>query len=72
MKKKYDLRKDRADQKSLEARLSGADLVLLGLGMIIGAGIFAMPGKAVQIAGPSLVRQQNMHAQSYVTVKSKK
>ncbi len=34
--------------------LSAWDLTLLGVGMIVGAGIFAMPGTAVRETGPAL------------------
>ena len=44
----------RRHQHKLGRVLRAHDLVLLGVGMIVGAGIFAMPGKAVIETGPSL------------------
>ena len=43
-------------QQRLKAVLTWPELTLLAVGMMIGAGIFAMPGEAIIKAGPGLVR----------------
>lgn len=43
-----------AQQNSLKKSLSAVDLVLLGIGCIIGTGIFVLAGVGTQYAGPAL------------------
>jgi len=49
-----DIQRRRRSSHKLARVLTSWDLTLLGVGMIVGAGIFAMPGKAVVVTGPSL------------------
>ena len=44
------------NQQQLKAVLTWPELTLLAVGMMIGAGIFAMPGEAIIKTGPGLVR----------------
>ena len=43
-------------QQQFKAVLTWPELTLLAVGMMIGAGIFAMPGEAIIKTGPGLVR----------------
>ena len=44
-----------SDEQKLKAVLTCPELALLAVGMMVGAGIFAMPGKAIVVTGPGLV-----------------
>lgn len=52
--KSIDLLLEGAQQNSLKKSLSALDLVLLGIGCIIGTGIFVLAGIGTQYAGPAL------------------
>jgi len=51
-----DLRKEASSKKGLERTLTGWNLTLLGIGAIIGAGIFVLTGQGAAVyAGPGVV-----------------
>ena len=45
----------RKNSQQLKQVLTTPELALLAVGMMVGSGIFAMPGKAIRITGPGLV-----------------
>ena len=47
---------DDGENQKLKKVLTWPELTLLAVGMMVGAGIFAMPGKAIVTTGPGLVR----------------
>src|ERR1051325_8807430 len=61
--RRYGLKKDPHDivaqsqdpSKSLKKSLTALDLTVLGVGAIIGAGIFVYAGLGAQIAGPNII-----------------
>ena len=55
-KKTFESVRDVSNTSGLEKNLSGLDLILLGLGAIVGTGVFALTGMvAAKYAGPAVV-----------------